>query len=66
VEASKVWAMFGPAPALKDDMPRVNDLRVSGPLAYHLREGVHNLTAFDWKLYLDHADQLFRHRAPGK
>ncbi len=60
VEASKVWAMFGKAPTVKDDLPRANDLLLSGPLAYHIRDGVHNLTALDWKLYLDHADQHFR------
>jgi len=30
----------------------MNELLVSGPLAYHIRESVHHLTAFDWKLYL--------------
>ena len=65
VEASKVWAMAGKGAVLRDEMPPVNELRMDGPLAYHIREGVHDLTALDWKLYLDHADQLF-HRAPAK
>jgi hypothetical protein len=56
-EASKVWAMYGPAPKL--EMPMVNDLLVAGPIAYHIRQGGHGLTLFDWKLYLDHADLLF-------
>lgn len=60
VEASKVWALSGTTPALKDNMPPVGELLVSGPLAYHVRAGGHDLTALDWKLYLDHADQLFR------
>lgn len=60
VEASKVWAMYGRAPALRDAMPLVNDLLIAGPIAYHLREGGHALTTFDWKLHLDHADSLFR------
>jgi len=65
VEASKVWALWGKTPALKDDLPRLNDLLIAGPLAYHVRDGIHNLTALDWKLYLDHADPLFR-RSPQK
>ncbi|MBI5694064.1 MAG: acetylxylan esterase [Verrucomicrobia bacterium] len=60
VEASAVWARYGKASAWHDEMPRVNELRIDGPLAYHLREGGHALTTFDWKLYFDHADQLFR------
>lgn len=60
VEASKVWALYGKAPALKDPMPLVNDLLLQGSMAYHIREGGHGLTLFDWKLHLDHADALFK------
>jgi len=44
VEASKVWALYGKTPALKDGMPLVNDLFVQGPVAYHIRQGGHGLT----------------------
>lgn len=37
---------------------------MDGPLAYHLREGKHDLNATNWKNYLDHADQFFRHAPP--
>jgi hypothetical protein len=60
VEASQVWALYGKATALKDPMPLENDLLVQGPLAYHIRQGGHGLTMFDWKLHLDHADVLFK------
>ncbi len=63
-EASKVWEMYGSGEALKDKMPLVNDLLVHGPIAYHMREGGHNLGIFDWKLYMDHADILFSHQNP--
>ncbi len=65
VEASKVWAMFGKTAVWRGEMPPVNELRMEGPLAYHIREGGHDLTALDWKLYLDHAEPLFR-RPPAK
>ncbi len=65
IEASKVWALFGKTAVWQGEMPPVNELRMEGPLAYHIHEGGHDLTAFDWKLYLDHADQLFR-RSPAK
>ena len=63
VEASKVWALYGKEAALKDEMPLVNDLLICGPMAYHIREGGHGLTLFDWKLHLDHADSLFKKAA---
>jgi len=60
VEASKVWSLLGHGQPWKDQMPLVNDLCMDGPLAYHMRAGEHDLKLFDWKLYLDHADTLFR------
>lgn len=59
VEASRVWALYGRATSWDAGMPFVNELRVDGPLAYHLREGGHALTTFDWKRYFDHADSIF-------
>jgi hypothetical protein len=59
VEASKVWEMHGNAHSMKDRMPFVNDLYTNGPIAYHIREGGHGVLLYDWKLYLDHADDLF-------
>jgi hypothetical protein len=60
VEASQVWALYSRARCCEDAMPLVNELRIDGPLAYHLRAGDHALTTFDWTLHLDHADALFR------
>lgn len=65
VEASRVWAMFGKSASWVDKMPGVGEMRTDGPLAYHLRDGGHDLTAPDWKLYLDHADRLFARAVPG-
>lgn len=59
VKASRVWSLFDKAGPLKDEMPLLNDLLVRGPLAYHIHEGGHALTTFDWKLYVDHAEKLF-------
>jgi arylsulfatase A-like enzyme/dienelactone hydrolase len=63
VEASKVWALYGKTAPLENQMPLVNDLLIQGPLAYHMRAGGHGLMLFDWKLYLDHADTLFKKAA---
>lgn len=59
VEASKVWQLHGKADPLQDAMPQMNDVLIHGPLGYHIRAAGHDLTPFDWKLYLDHADALW-------
>ncbi|HEY3835231.1 MAG TPA: hypothetical protein VGL72_01605 [Bryobacteraceae bacterium] len=62
VEASKVWRLYNRTPIkrLPEEMPLVNDLYRNGPIAYHIRQGGHALTTFDWKLYLDHADTMWK------
>lgn len=60
VEASKAWGLLGIISAWKDEPPATGKLLMEGPLAYHIREGKHDLNAINWKNYLDHADQLFR------
>ncbi|MBL9218909.1 MAG: hypothetical protein JNG82_10505 [Opitutaceae bacterium] len=60
-EASRVWQLYGLAPRqLAREMPLVHELFLNGPIAYHMHEGLHDLTAYDWKMYFDHADILFR------
>ncbi len=61
-EASAAWELLGEAESLHDPMPPVNAIRVHGPLAYHIRAGGHDLTAFDWEQFLDHADAVFQSR----
>ena len=60
VEASKVWALYDKAKPMHETMPLVNAPFLNGPIAYHLIAGDHALTLYDWKLYLDHADTLFK------
>ncbi len=44
-------------PDFPEEMPHLNQLFSAGLLAYHIRTGGHALTTYDWKLYLDHAEQ---------
>lgn len=61
-EASRVYALHRRARPLDDAMPLVNENVIDDALGFHLREGAHDLTTFDWKCYLDHADSLWGRR----
>jgi len=53
--ASPVYELFGCPPFASDCMPQPNQ-HVPGRLHYHLREGIHDQTPFDWQHYLEQAD----------
>ncbi len=59
VEAERAWALYGRTKPAPREMPLVHAPYTNGPVGYHLREGVHNLTAYNWKCFLDHADALY-------
>ncbi len=59
VAAQPAWALYGLTRPAPREMPLVHAPYTDGPLANHMREGVHNLTAYNWKCFLDHADTLF-------
>jgi len=56
--AEPVYRLFGAAGLGVDDLPPLNQPRM-GKIGYHLRAGVHDVTPFDWKCYLDFADLHF-------
>ena len=67
VEASKVYEFLG-LPGLRsedgrpvgpDGMPPVWQPQQGGLVGYHLRQGPHALTAWDWARMLDFADRYF-------
>ena len=51
--ASEAWP--GDAAAELGRVPAIGDVRRSGPVQYHLREGRHGLRAEDWDRYLEWA-----------
>ena len=61
--AQPVYQLLGLPGLGVDDMP-VLGRPVGDSIGYHLRAGKHDVTAFDWKQYLDFADRHFRH-GPG-
>ena len=58
--AGSVYAMYGFEGFKPDEMPALETPLIRGPLAYHIRRGVHNLTLYNWRQYMDFADHLWQ------
>jgi hypothetical protein len=60
-KASPVYALYNLAgPTNVAEMPEVGKPLARGHQGYHIHPGGHNLTPFDWKGYMDFADQMWR------
>jgi hypothetical protein len=60
VEASKVYELLGKRGLGTDKMPPLNQPIMTGTVAYHVRDGKHDVTAFDWDQYLAFAELQLR------
>jgi hypothetical protein len=56
VHASPVYELFGLTGLESTEMPPPNTPLHGGHIGYHLREGKHDLTLYDWSRYMDFAD----------
>src|SRR5690554_529167 len=59
-EAEVVYNLYGLSSNLPPDLPPPSTPIIESPLAYHIREGEHNLTEYDWRNFLKFADFHFR------
>lgn len=50
--AEKVYKLYGLASSLPDAPPATNVSVEQPPLGYHNREGVHDMTLFDWERFI--------------
>jgi len=57
--AENVYALYGISPLPAPTQPPVNVPVFNACLGYHLREGVHNLTRYDWQQYVAFARKNF-------
>ena len=62
VSASRVYALLGAGGLKGATMPPVDHAVHEGNVAYHVRSGKHDVTAFDWDRYLEFLDASFRHQ----
>lgn len=54
--AEKVYALYNLRSRLPANPPGINQPVIKSPLAYHNREGEHNLTAYDWNNFIQFAN----------
>jgi hypothetical protein len=59
VSASRVYALLGKPGLAETTMPAVDEPLLKGEVAYHIRTGKHDVTAFDWEQYLNFLDLQF-------
>jgi hypothetical protein len=58
--ALPAWKLFGKAESLPPDIPPLNKQIISGNLAFHIRDGEHNLKLSDWNYFMDLADKVWK------
>jgi hypothetical protein len=63
VHASPVYALFGLKGIGSSAFPAVNTPIHDGRIGYHVREGKHNLTEYDWGRFMDFADRHMKSAA---
>ena len=55
--ASEAYALYGLPGLVADEKPIVGKAYHEGMIGYHLAPGDHQITTFDWHLYMDFADK---------
>jgi len=59
---SPVYALYGKVGITDPAMPGIEH-PIGDIVAYHVRSGGHDVTAYDWEQYLDFADRVLNHHA---
>ena len=55
--ASPAWKLYGKKGLVSSGFPPPDTPLQDGCISYHLRTGKHNLTPYDWNVYMDFADR---------
>ncbi len=59
-QAEPVYVLFGKKGLGVADQPAVNQPVLGDGIAYHIRSGRHDVTAYDWEQYLNFADRVMQ------
>ncbi len=62
--AAPVWRLYRQTDWENIPMPEPGGFIESGMVRYHLKQGNHSITAWDWQNYYDFADRVLRHAGP--
>ena len=62
VQAAPVYELFGKKGLGAAEMPAIGEPMHGDGAAYHIREGKHNLTLFEWQRFMDFGDKVFGRR----
>ena len=63
--ASPVYKLYGMKGLESEERPKTGEA-VMNDVGYHIREGKHNITPFDWAHYLDFCDKVFGRKGVNK
>lgn len=58
--AERVFALYGIRSNLPANPPGINESIIQSPLAYHNREGEHDLTVYDWNNFIKFANYHYK------
>lgn len=61
--SEEVYGLYGLKSKLPVDPPGLNKPIIKSPIAYHNREGKHDLTVYDWNQFIQFADYHFGRKA---
>lgn len=58
--AMPVYKLLKASSGIPEIMPPLNKQIISGKVAFHIRDGAHNLLLKDWNWFMDFADQVWK------
>ncbi|MBX2841151.1 MAG: acetylxylan esterase [Flammeovirgaceae bacterium] len=56
---SKVYELYGDKSLSKEEMPAIETPVATSKVGYHIRNGIHNVTPYDWQQYIRFAKSYF-------
>lgn len=60
LNALPVFRLFGNAGSLPENIPSLNTQVTAGNVAFHVRDGGHNMLLKDWNMFMDFADKVLK------